>query len=88
MIKHERLEKNTGLLLLFTLAVISIGGLIEIVPLFYIDGSIEEVKKVISGIESEFVTSKFIENAFKISHRSKRKSKVNPKSFNTLNATS
>lgn len=32
MIKHERLEKNTGLLLLFTLAVISIGGLIEIVP--------------------------------------------------------
>lgn len=48
--------------------------------------SIEEVKKVISGIESEFVTSKFIENAFKISHRSKRKSKVNPKSFNNFEA--
>lgn len=48
MIKHERLEKNAGLLLLFTLAVISIGGLIEVVPLFYIDGTIEEVKKEIT----------------------------------------
>lgn len=51
MIKHERLEKNTGLLLLFTLAVISIGGLIEIVPLFYIDGSIEEVKKNVTEVK-------------------------------------
>ncbi len=48
MIKHERLEKNAGLLLLFTLVIISIGGLIEVVPLFYIDGTIEEVKKEIT----------------------------------------
>jgi cytochrome c oxidase cbb3-type subunit 2 len=47
MIKHERIEKNSGLLLLFTLVVISIGGLIEIVPLFYINDTIEEVKKEI-----------------------------------------
>ncbi|NLD09008.1 MAG: cytochrome-c oxidase, cbb3-type subunit II, partial [Xanthomonadaceae bacterium] len=43
--KHERLETNSGLLLLFIMVIISIGGLIEIVPLFYIDDSIEEVKK-------------------------------------------
>lgn len=47
MIKHEILEKNSGFLLLFTLVVISIGGLIEIVPLFYINDTIEEVKKEI-----------------------------------------
>ncbi|GBU10123.1 cytochrome c oxidase, cbb3-type subunit II [Gammaproteobacteria bacterium] len=47
MMKHEVLEKNSGLLLLFTLVVISIGGLIEIVPLFYINDTIEEVKKEI-----------------------------------------
>lgn len=42
--KHASLEKNAGLLLIFTLIIISIGGLIEIVPLFYIKDTIEEVK--------------------------------------------
>ena len=42
--KHSILEKNAGLLLIFTLVIISIGGLIEIVPLFYIKDTIEEVK--------------------------------------------
>ncbi len=44
MIKHEVLEKNAALLLIFTLAIISIGGLIEIVPLFYINDTIEKVQ--------------------------------------------
>ena len=51
MIKHERLETNSGLLLLFIMVIISIGGLIEIVPLFYIDDSIEEVKKEVPMYE-------------------------------------
>ena len=45
MIKHESIETNAGLLIVLTLIVISIGGLVEIVPLFFIDETIEQVKK-------------------------------------------
>jgi cytochrome c oxidase cbb3-type subunit 2 len=43
---HESIEINAGLLIGLTLLVISIGGLVEIVPLFYIDETIEEVEGV------------------------------------------
>lgn len=46
MIKHESIETNAGLLVILTLIVVSIGGLVEIVPLFYIDDTIEEVDGV------------------------------------------
>ncbi len=67
MIKHERLETNSGLLLLFVLVIISIGGLIEVVPLFYIDGTIEEVKKEIPAYETD-ADGKFVldENGKKV----------------------
>ena len=42
--KHESIETNAGLLIVLTLIVISIGGLVEIVPLYFIDSTIEEVK--------------------------------------------
>jgi len=42
--KHESIETNAGLLIVLTLLVISIGGLVEIVPLYFIDSTIEEVK--------------------------------------------
>lgn len=42
--KHERIETNAGLLIVLTLIVISIGGLVEIVPLSFIKGTVEEVK--------------------------------------------
>lgn len=42
--RHENIETNVGLLMVLTLIVISIGGLIEIVPLFYIDETIEQVQ--------------------------------------------
>lgn len=35
MIKHEQIEKNVGLLIVLTLAVVIWGGLVEIVPLFF-----------------------------------------------------
>ena len=35
MIKHEKIEQNVGLLVVLTLLVISVGGLLEIVPLFF-----------------------------------------------------
>ena len=46
MIKHESIETNSGLLIILTLIVISIGGLVEIVPLFYINDTVEEVAGV------------------------------------------
>jgi len=44
--KHENIEVNVGLLIALTLVVISIGGLVEIVPLFYIPTTIEKVAGV------------------------------------------
>lgn len=44
MMKHESIETNAFLLIVLTLAAISVGGLVEIVPLFYIEGTVEDVK--------------------------------------------
>lgn len=46
MIKHESIETNAGLLIVLTMIVISIGGLVEIVPLFYINDTVEKVEGV------------------------------------------
>lgn len=35
MLKHDQIERNVGLLIVLTLLVVSIGGLLEIVPLFF-----------------------------------------------------
>jgi len=45
MMKQESVEINAGYLIILTLIVISIGGLVEIVPLFYVEGTIEDVKR-------------------------------------------
>ncbi|MFP4244433.1 MAG: cytochrome-c oxidase, cbb3-type subunit II [Ectothiorhodospira sp.] len=42
--RHEIIETNAALLIILTLVVVSIGGLVEIVPLFYIDETVEEVQ--------------------------------------------
>lgn len=42
--RHETLEKNSILLIIGILLVISIGGLVEIVPLFYLKSTIEKVE--------------------------------------------
>lgn len=45
MLKHHvKLEKNSILLLIFTVIAISIGGLVEILPLFRMETTIEPVK--------------------------------------------
>lgn len=41
---HKSLEKHAFKLLLGIIGVVSIGGLVEIAPLFYIDSTIEEVE--------------------------------------------
>ena len=41
MFKHESIETNSALLIVLTLVAISIGGLVEIVPLHYINRSEE-----------------------------------------------
>jgi len=46
MLRHETIEKNVILLLVLTLLTVSIGGIVEIVPLFTIETTIERVKGV------------------------------------------
>ncbi|MBU6140000.1 MAG: cytochrome-c oxidase, cbb3-type subunit II [Proteobacteria bacterium] len=41
---HDKIERNSVLLLILTVIVISIGGLVEIVPLFRIEQTIEKVE--------------------------------------------
>lgn len=43
---HESIEINAGLMTVLTLIAISIGGLVEIVPLFYIEDTVEKIEGV------------------------------------------
>jgi len=51
MLKHESIETNSGLLIVLTLVAIGIGGLVEIVPLHYIDKTIEDTRDPETGLE-------------------------------------
>jgi cytochrome c oxidase cbb3-type subunit 2 len=42
--KHDNIERNLGLMLVLVMIAISIGGLVEIVPLFFIKDTVESVK--------------------------------------------
>jgi len=44
--KHKVIEKNATLLLVFSFLVVTIGGIVEIAPLFYLENTIEEVEGV------------------------------------------
>ncbi len=44
--KHKILETNATLLLIFSFFVVTIGGLVQIVPLFYLENTIEKVEGV------------------------------------------
>ena len=44
MLKHKTIEKNATLLLVLSFLVVTIGGIVEIVPLFYLENTIEKVK--------------------------------------------
>ncbi|MDR6757457.1 cytochrome c oxidase cbb3-type subunit 2 [Mycoplana sp. BE70] len=41
---HSKLERNATLLLVASLAVVTVGGIVEIAPLFYLDNTIEKVE--------------------------------------------
>jgi cytochrome c oxidase cbb3-type subunit 2 len=41
---HKKLERNVTLLAACTLAVVAVGGIVEIAPLFWIDNTIEKVE--------------------------------------------
>jgi cytochrome c oxidase cbb3-type subunit 2 len=45
-IRHETLEKNAFLFLLLTLLTVAIGGLVEVIPLFTIETTVEHVQGV------------------------------------------
>ena len=42
--KHKAIEKNVSLMLVLSLVVVSIGGIVEIAPLFYFKNTIEKVE--------------------------------------------
>ncbi len=44
MIRHATIERNSILMLVLVLIVVAIGGLVEIVPLFYLKSTIEKVQ--------------------------------------------
>jgi cytochrome c oxidase cbb3-type subunit 2 len=46
VLNHHKIEKNSVLFLILILVVVSIGGIIEIAPLFYLESTIEKVKGV------------------------------------------
>lgn len=46
MVKHDTIEKNLGIMLVFVMIAISIGGLIEITPLFFIESTVEKADGV------------------------------------------
>ncbi|MBD3610513.1 MAG: cytochrome-c oxidase, cbb3-type subunit II [Gammaproteobacteria bacterium] len=46
MFKHETIETNAGWLIVLTLLAIGVGGLVEIVPLYMIDETVEKVDGV------------------------------------------
>lgn len=41
---HEKVEKNIGLMILFIVILVSIGGLVQIVPLFFMKSTTEPVE--------------------------------------------
>ena len=44
--KHKSLEKNASLLLVASFLVVTVGGIVEIAPLFYLENTIEKVEGV------------------------------------------
>jgi cytochrome c oxidase cbb3-type subunit II len=44
--KHKVLEKNATLLLVFSFLAVTVGGIVEIAPLFYLENTIEDVEGV------------------------------------------
>jgi cytochrome c oxidase cbb3-type subunit II len=44
LLDHKKVERNVGLLGLFALIAVAIGGVVEIAPLFWIDSTVEKVK--------------------------------------------
>jgi cytochrome c oxidase cbb3-type subunit 2 len=46
MIDHKKIETNATLLLVLSLLVVTVGGIVEIAPLFYLQNTVEKVEGV------------------------------------------
>ena len=44
--KHKAIETHATLLMVLSLLVVTIGGIVQIVPLFYLENTIEDVEGV------------------------------------------
>jgi cbb3-type cytochrome c oxidase subunit II len=43
-VKHQKIERNATLLLALSFLVVTVGGIVEIAPLFYLENTIEDVE--------------------------------------------
>ncbi|MEL7414397.1 MAG: cbb3-type cytochrome c oxidase subunit II, partial [Pseudomonadota bacterium] len=44
--RHKHVERHATLLMALSFAVVTVGGIVEIVPLFYLENTIEDVEGV------------------------------------------
>ena len=42
--EHDKIERNVGLMLVLTMLAISVGGMVEVLPLFFLKDTVETVK--------------------------------------------
>jgi cytochrome c oxidase cbb3-type subunit 2 len=52
MLKHETIEKNVGWLIVLTLLLVSVGGLVEIVPLFFQTSTTKPVNELVKPYDA------------------------------------
>ena len=52
MLKHEQIEKNVGWLIVLTILLISVGGLVEIVPLFFQKSTTQPVNELVKPYDA------------------------------------
>ncbi len=52
MLTHEQIEKNVGWLIILTILLISVGGLVEIVPLFFQKSTTQPVNELVKPYDA------------------------------------
>ena len=52
MLRHEQIEKNIGLMIVLTILTVSVGGLVEIVPLFFQKSTTTPVNELVKPYDA------------------------------------
>ena len=52
MLRHEQIERNVGWMIVLTVLIVSVGGLVEIVPLFFQKSTTEPVNELVKPYDA------------------------------------